>query len=196
MIIRGDQAQCGFALCSGFPLRFVDAIFSSSLSFIDSIDFDAPLSSFLGVSPRLADKAAPAAFCWAADLAGMTDLQFALKPSQRRKVGEVRKVAPEVEDNDPASADLGQDVDVRLTGRSRLRAAAINSIVTGAEAKVCVTSSGWALCAVDDQAPCRWNRTKLSAFAVVLAFGPGRQLQAQCNLGPISPSDPCPFNTE
>jgi hypothetical protein len=57
--------------CSGFPLRFVDAIFSSSFSLIDIIDFDAPFSSLFGVSPRFADKAAPAAFCWAFDLAGI-----------------------------------------------------------------------------------------------------------------------------
>src|SRR3954469_16769730 len=36
-----------------------------------AMDLDAPLSLLSGVSPRLADKAAPAAFCWAADLAGM-----------------------------------------------------------------------------------------------------------------------------
>jgi hypothetical protein len=53
-------------------LRFVEAIFSSSFSLIEeAIDFDAPFSLLLGVSPRFADKAAPAAFCWAADLAGM-----------------------------------------------------------------------------------------------------------------------------
>src|SRR3954469_11318934 len=60
------------ALCSGLLLRLVEAIFSSSFSLIDeAIDFDAPLSLLLGVSPRLADKAAPAAFCWAPDFAGM-----------------------------------------------------------------------------------------------------------------------------
>ena len=53
-----------FDLCSGFPLRLVDAIFSSSFSLIDeAIDFDAPLSLLLGVSPRFAERAAPAAFC-------------------------------------------------------------------------------------------------------------------------------------
>lgn len=59
-------------VCSGLPLRLVEAIFSSSFSLIESaIDLDASLSLLLGVSPRLADKAAPAAFCWAWDLAGM-----------------------------------------------------------------------------------------------------------------------------
>jgi hypothetical protein len=50
------------------------AIFSSSPSLIDIIDLDAPWSLDLGVSPRLALSAAPAAFCWAADLAGMGHL--------------------------------------------------------------------------------------------------------------------------
>jgi hypothetical protein len=50
------------------------AIFSSSRSDIDIIAFEAPFSLLLGVSPRLADRAAPAAFCWAADLAGMVVL--------------------------------------------------------------------------------------------------------------------------
>jgi len=64
-------------LCSGLPLRLVEAIFSSSFSLIDeAIDFDGPLSLLFGVSPRLADSAAPAAFCWAADLAGISRLPF------------------------------------------------------------------------------------------------------------------------
>src|SRR5690606_18662479 len=59
-------------LCSGLPLRSVPAISSSSFSVIDSyIDFDAPLSSPTLVSPRFADSAAPAAFCWDFDFAGM-----------------------------------------------------------------------------------------------------------------------------
>src|SRR5690606_11100900 len=37
--------------------------------------FEAPLSSPFLVSPRLADKAAPAAFCWAFDFAGITVLR-------------------------------------------------------------------------------------------------------------------------
>ena len=53
-------------------MRLVEAIFLSSFSLIEeAIDLDAPLSLLLGVSPRLAERAAPAAFCWAADLAGM-----------------------------------------------------------------------------------------------------------------------------
>ena len=44
------------------------------------IPLDAPLSSLLGVSPRLADKAAPAAFCWDLDFAGITrSFRFAIK---------------------------------------------------------------------------------------------------------------------
>ena len=62
----------GFDVCSGLPLRFVDANSSSSISLIDeAIDFDAPLSLLFGVSPRLAERAAPAAFCCAADFAGI-----------------------------------------------------------------------------------------------------------------------------
>src|SRR4030095_8742359 len=57
---------------SALLLRPVDAIFLSSFSLIDeAIDFDAPLSLLLGVSPRLAERAAPAAFCCAADFAGI-----------------------------------------------------------------------------------------------------------------------------
>lgn len=53
-----------FDLCSGFPLRLVEAIFSSSFSLIEeAIDFDAPFSSLLAVSPLFAESAAPAAFC-------------------------------------------------------------------------------------------------------------------------------------
>jgi len=63
--------------CSGLPLRLVEAIFSSSFSLMDSSMLrDAPFSLLLGVSPRLADSAAPAAFCCAADLAGMTISHF------------------------------------------------------------------------------------------------------------------------
>jgi hypothetical protein len=53
-------------------LRLVEAIFSSSFSLIDeAIDFDAPLSELLGLPPRFAANAAPAASCWAFDFAGM-----------------------------------------------------------------------------------------------------------------------------
>src|SRR5690606_28678280 len=45
---------------------------SSSVLLMDSyMDLDAPLSSFTGVSPRLAERAAPAAFCCAFDFAGI-----------------------------------------------------------------------------------------------------------------------------
>jgi hypothetical protein len=58
--------------CLGFPLRFVEAISRSCFSLIDStIDFEAPFSSLLLLSPRLAASAAPAAICWALDFAGM-----------------------------------------------------------------------------------------------------------------------------
>ena len=64
-----------FDLCSAFPLRLVEAIFSSSFSLIDeAIDFDAPFSLLFEVSPLFAERAAPAAFCCAADLAGTLNL--------------------------------------------------------------------------------------------------------------------------
>src|SRR3546814_18608608 len=48
-------------------------LFRSSFSVIDfSMLFDAPLRSLLSVSPRLAERAAPAAFCCAFDFAGMS----------------------------------------------------------------------------------------------------------------------------
>jgi hypothetical protein len=56
---------------SGFPLRRVEAIACSSFSLWDfSIERDAPFKSLRSMSPRLADSAAPAAFCWAWDFAG------------------------------------------------------------------------------------------------------------------------------
>jgi hypothetical protein len=52
--------------------RFTLAISSSSFSDMDSYMLrEAPLSFDFEVSPRFAAKAAPAAFCWALDLAGM-----------------------------------------------------------------------------------------------------------------------------
>lgn len=64
-----------FETCSGLPLRLVEANSSSSLSLIDLyMPRDAPLSLLGLVLPRLAESAAPAAFCCAADLAGMVDL--------------------------------------------------------------------------------------------------------------------------
>src|SRR5690606_8008890 len=59
--------------CSGLPLRLVCASSSNSFLSMDSyMEREAPLRALLDVSPRLADKAAPAAFCCALDLAGMT----------------------------------------------------------------------------------------------------------------------------
>jgi hypothetical protein len=57
----------------------------SCLSLIDSsIDFDAPFSSLFLFSPRLAARAAPAAICWALDLAGtITSLLHVLAPGGR-----------------------------------------------------------------------------------------------------------------
>jgi len=57
---------------AGSFLRLVDANSSRSFFVMDSaICFDAPNSLDFGVSPRLAERAAPAAFCWAFDTAGM-----------------------------------------------------------------------------------------------------------------------------
>src|SRR5690606_19820369 len=72
-IVKSDQS---FDLCSGFPLRLVEAISSSCFSLIDSyMPFEAPVAWPFLVSPRWADKAAPAAFCWAFDFAGITVLR-------------------------------------------------------------------------------------------------------------------------
>ena len=69
------QLAAGAQLCdlfSGSPLRFVSANSSSCFSLMDSsIPLDAPFNSLFLVSPRLADSAAPAAFCWAFDVAGI-----------------------------------------------------------------------------------------------------------------------------
>jgi hypothetical protein len=60
---------------AGLPLREVDAIALNSFSLMEAaIDLDGPFNSLLLVSPRLADSAAPAAFCWALDFAGMISL--------------------------------------------------------------------------------------------------------------------------
>ena len=57
--------------CRGFPLRFVEAMSCNCCSVMDStMDFDAAWNSLFFFSPRLAASAAPAAFCWAFDLAG------------------------------------------------------------------------------------------------------------------------------
>ena len=56
----------------GFPLRFVFAIFRSSLSLIDfAIWRDAPLRDDLERLPRFAASAAPAAICCFFDFAGI-----------------------------------------------------------------------------------------------------------------------------
>jgi hypothetical protein len=71
----GDKPGHGhhdFESCSGLPLRFVEAMSRSSISDIDfSIEREAPFSAVFLMSPRLAASAAPAAFCWAFDFAGM-----------------------------------------------------------------------------------------------------------------------------
>ncbi|CUW86933.1 hypothetical protein AGR2A_Cc110230 [Agrobacterium genomosp. 2 str. CFBP 5494] len=60
---------------AGRPLRFVEAKSSSSFSVMDfSMLFEAPFKLDFFVSPLLAASAAPAAFCWAFDLAGMSCL--------------------------------------------------------------------------------------------------------------------------
>src|SRR5690606_35569855 len=79
--------------CSGLPLRRVEASSSSCFSLIEAcIDFDAPLSSLTLLSPRLAESAAPAAFCCAFDLAGMM-ASFAgrLRGTPDASVGSVTK---------------------------------------------------------------------------------------------------------
>jgi hypothetical protein len=60
-----DERDFDFAPTrSGFPLRLVEAILSSSSSDMDStMPREAPLSFDFGVLPRLAESAAPAAFC-------------------------------------------------------------------------------------------------------------------------------------
>ncbi len=58
---------------SGSPLRFVEAKSSSSFFVMDfSMVLEAPFKLDFLISPRLAASAAPAAFCWACDLAGMS----------------------------------------------------------------------------------------------------------------------------
>jgi hypothetical protein len=58
----------------GLPLRFVFAIFRSSLWLIElAICLDAPLSDDLERLPRLAASAAPAAICCFFDFAGIQD---------------------------------------------------------------------------------------------------------------------------
>ncbi|OBZ95225.1 hypothetical protein ADU59_11555 [Pararhizobium polonicum] len=70
-------AYLGLTL-SGSVLRLVSARSFSSFSDMDfSMLLEAPLRSDFFVSPRFADRAAPAAFCWAWDFAGIV---FLLQP--------------------------------------------------------------------------------------------------------------------
>jgi hypothetical protein len=79
---RDDFFVRDFAACSGLPLRLVEANSSSCLSLIDLYMLrDAPLSLLGLVLPRLAESAAPAAFCCAADFAGMVILLTTLTPT-------------------------------------------------------------------------------------------------------------------
>jgi hypothetical protein len=73
--------------CSGNFERFVLAKSSSSFSdMVSYISRDAPLSFDLGMTPRLAARAAPAAFCWAWDFAGMGN-SFCLSQLTQTKRG-------------------------------------------------------------------------------------------------------------
>ena len=69
---RNTSSTFSCVLRVGFPLRFVFAIFRSSLSLIDlAIWRDAPLSDDLERLPRFAASAAPAAICCFFDFAGI-----------------------------------------------------------------------------------------------------------------------------
>src|SRR5690606_5070736 len=71
MAVSADNQD--FEAFRGFPLRLVEAISLSSFSLIDlAISLDAPLRLLALSSPRLTASAAPAAFCWACDFAGMS----------------------------------------------------------------------------------------------------------------------------
>jgi hypothetical protein len=84
-----------FETCSGFPLRLVEANSSSCLSVIDLYMLrEAPLSLLGLVLPRLAESAAPAAFCCAADLAGMMDLFVTGYANDQRAFGLARSRDP------------------------------------------------------------------------------------------------------
>ena len=69
MSISSMSSSTDSSFLAGMPECLVPAIFSSSFSLISSISFEAPCNSLLGVSPLLADRAAPAAFCCASDSA-------------------------------------------------------------------------------------------------------------------------------
>src|SRR3546814_15966173 len=82
------------SVCSGLPLRGPLANASSCFSLmLSTISRDAPLSLDLGVSPRLALSAAPAAFCWALDLAGMASLLSV--PAQPQRSSGPRDATPD-----------------------------------------------------------------------------------------------------
>ena len=90
-----------FATCSGLPLRLVEANSSSCFSLIDLYMLrDAPLSLLGLVLPRLAESAAPAAFCCAADLAGMVDLLVTVTPTSN---AHSRRAFPRLKRNRNAS---------------------------------------------------------------------------------------------
>ena len=66
------QSNSGAKAYLGKPLWPVDAKSSSSFSaMVLAISFEAPFKAGILVSPRLAENAAPAAICWALDLAGI-----------------------------------------------------------------------------------------------------------------------------
>jgi hypothetical protein len=79
----GLEAAAQIDSCCGLPLRLVEAISSSCRSFIDLyIDFEAPLSSLTFFSPRFAERAAPAAICWALDFTGVICLTLRVWTTQ------------------------------------------------------------------------------------------------------------------
>lgn len=88
-VVRDDDFFLrDFETCSGLPLRLVEANSSSCFSLIDLyMLLDAPLSLLGLVLPRLAESAAPAAFCCAADFAGMTQLFIAGYTLDQRAFG-------------------------------------------------------------------------------------------------------------
>src|SRR5690606_28270945 len=89
-LLRDFDFDFVFDFRRGSPFRLVSANSSSCDSDIDSyIPRDAPCSFDLLVSPRLADSAAPAAFCCACDLAGMVVL---LTPSVLFQTGRMPAV--------------------------------------------------------------------------------------------------------
>src|SRR3546814_8079332 len=59
-----------------------------------SICLDAPLSLDFGCSPRFAASAAPAAFCWAFDVAGMGSLLRVIQRANGQRVAPVARRRP------------------------------------------------------------------------------------------------------